>query len=159
MRIASWRQVHPDTIVSPNRNHGIRNFQHETGAVLDRTPVNIHPMIGLVLEKLIEQIAVCPMNFNAVKTGQLRVLRALAVCRDYAWNLFQPQRSRRDERFQRADQTDMPRGRDGARGHRQRAIQENRVRDSSHMPELHQNPPARPVNRFGNKLPAFDLLG
>ena len=95
--------MHPDPIVSPDGNHSIGDFEHETGAVIYRSAVGVLAVIGLVLKKLIQQIAVCSMNLHAVKASQVRILRALPVSCDDTRELLQSQRSWCDEWFQRTD--------------------------------------------------------
>ena len=103
MSIASRGQVHSHTLASPDGNHGVGDFQHQTGAIFHRPTIGVLTVVGFVLQKLIEQVAIGAMNLDAVKTGPLRILRTLALSSDNAWNLLQLQRPWCDERSQRAD--------------------------------------------------------
>ena len=149
--------MHSDPISAPDGNHGVGDFQHQTGAIFNRTAIGVRAVIGLVLKKLIEQVAVGSMNFHAVKTGLPRLFRPFAIGLDQAGNFLQCQGPGRDKRFQGTNQTDMPGSRDGAGRHRQRAVQKHGIRYAPNMPELEQNTSARRVNRLGDPLPSFHL--
>ncbi len=68
------------------------------------------------------------------------------------------ERPRGDVFLLRPHQADMARGRDGAGGDREFAVQEERRGNPAHMPELGKNAPARFVHGVGDELPAFHLL-
>ena len=69
MHVTARSQVHSDAISTPYGDHGIGDLQHQTGAIFNRTAIHVRAVIGLVVKKLIEQVAVGSVNFNAVKTG------------------------------------------------------------------------------------------
>jgi hypothetical protein len=49
--------------------------------VLDRAAVSIRALIAAILQELVEQVAVCAVNFDPIKAGGLGVLRAPASAR------------------------------------------------------------------------------
>ena len=51
------------------------HFEHEAGAVFDGAAVLVGALVGAVLEELIEEVAVGAVEFDAVETGGLGVLR------------------------------------------------------------------------------------
>ncbi|MNG40123.1 hypothetical protein D3C84_1285690 [compost metagenome] len=58
------REVGTDSLT-----YALYNLRGKTGAFLERcTAVVIFAQIGASPEKLVDQIAVCAMNFNGVKT-------------------------------------------------------------------------------------------
>src|SRR5206468_9874226 len=56
----------------------VHAFEHEAGAVFDGAAVLVGPVVGAVLEELIEEIAVGSVEFDAVESGELGVLCAAA---------------------------------------------------------------------------------
>ena len=69
---------------APDRDDGVRHFQHQPGAVLDRAAVGVGALVAAVLQELVEQIAVGAMHLDAVEAGGLGVLGALAIGLDDA---------------------------------------------------------------------------
>ena len=104
----------------------------------------------LVLQELVEQIAIGAMNFDAVEAGGLGILSALLIGGDDAGNFLRLQRPRGDIFLFRPHQRDMPFGPDGAGRHRRRAVQENGIGNASDMPKLQQHAPACAMHRLGD---------
>ena len=70
------------------------DFQHQLGAVLDRSAVSIGALVGAILGELIEQITVCAMDLDAVETGSDRVRRTTLEAFDDFRDFRQRQRAR-----------------------------------------------------------------
>jgi hypothetical protein len=87
LAVAARRQMHPHALGTPNGDHRISDFKHEPGTVFNRPTVLIGAMIGTVLKKLIDQVAIGSVDLHAIKTSDLRVLRAFAESLDDARNL------------------------------------------------------------------------
>jgi hypothetical protein len=119
--------MHSNTISAPNGDDGVRDLKHQAGAIFNRSPVGVRAAVGLVLKKLIKQVAVGPVNFHAIKSGQKRILSATAISRDNARNFLQRQSTRRDKALQRTNQTEMPGCCDGAWRDRQFSLQKHGV--------------------------------
>ena len=68
--------MHANPARTPDGDDGVRHFEQEAGAVLDRTAVAIVALVRAVLQELVEEIAVRAMHLDAVKTGCFGVLRA-----------------------------------------------------------------------------------
>lgn len=52
-------------------DYSIDNLQTEPGAIVDRATVLIRALVGVVLQKLIDKIAVRAMDFDAIKSSAL----------------------------------------------------------------------------------------
>jgi hypothetical protein len=116
-------------------------------------------MVGAILEKLIEQIAIGSVYFYAVKTGQLRVLRSVSIGLDNAGNLRPVECTRRYILGQGPNQAYMASGTDCAGSNREFASQKTWVRDAAHVPYLHEDAASRFMNGFSHWLPGPNLLG
>src|SRR6266850_3425021 len=69
------------------------DFQHQSGAVLDRAAVSVGTLVGAVLGELIEQIAVGAVDLDAVETGFDRVHRTALEALDDAGDFLKRQRA------------------------------------------------------------------
>jgi hypothetical protein len=85
--VAAWRQMHTDSLGSPNGDHRIGDFKHEPSAILDRTTVFVRAMIGTVLKKLVDEVTIGPVYLDTVKSSDLSVLCAMTEALDDAWDL------------------------------------------------------------------------
>src|ERR1019366_1912109 len=157
--IAAWRQMHSHPLGAPNRDDRIRDFQHQPGTFLDRAAVFVCAMVGAILEKLVEQIAIGSVYFYAVKTGQLRVLRALSIGLDNAGNLRLVECAWRYIFGEGPNQAHMAGRSNCTGGDREFASQKARVRDAAHVPYLHEDATSRLMNGFRYWLPRPNLLG
>jgi len=141
----------------PDRDDGVGDFEHEPGAVFDRAAVVVRAVVGAVLEKLIEQVAIGAVDFHAVKAGALRILRPLAVGFHDGGEFARFQSPRGDKRALGPEQADVSPGGDGAGGDRQRSAEVARVGNAAHVPELEENPAPGGVDGLGDHLPALHL--
>nr|GEU28208.1 urease accessory protein G [Tanacetum cinerariifolium] len=132
VRIAARRQVHAHAVGAPDGDTGVGHFQHQAGAVVDRAAVVVGALVGFVLQELVEQVAVGAVDFHAVKTRCLGVFRRFFA--------------------------DVALGGDSRWRHRQFAVQQARVRDAAHVPQLGKDHAAGPVHGSRDQFPAFHLL-
>ena len=154
------RQVHAGALAAPYARDRLHDFDEKARAVLGAAAVGVAAAVGLVAQKLIEQITVGGVHFDAVEARRLGVRGALPVLRDDAGNLRGLQRARRDVGLHAFERPRLTGRRDRGRRHRQCAAGLQRgMRDAPDMPELQKNPPARRMHRVGDELPAGDLLG
>ena len=116
--VAARREVHADAASAPDADRGVGDFQQQAGPVFDTAAVAVGAPVRAVLEKLIQQIAVRAMQFDAVEPRRLGVDRALAVSLDDGGDFFGFQRARHDIITLGPQQADMPFRRQGARGNR-----------------------------------------
>ncbi len=152
--------MHAYAVGTPDGNRGIGDGQHQPGAVFNRAAVFIRAVVGAVLEKLIEQLAVRAVDLHAIETSALRVFRAAAVGFDDAGDFFRLQRSRPDERPLRPHEANVSGCRDGARRDRQLAIQKNWIGDAADVRELENDATTTFMDRLGDeRLPAHLFLG
>ncbi len=110
------------------------------------------------MQKLIEQVTVGAVQFDAVETGPLRVQGSRPEGLDDARDLLAIERTRRNEGRRRTNQTDIAFGGDGARRHGKRSVQEARIGYPAHMPQLQEDSAAGFMHGLRRELPALDLF-
>jgi hypothetical protein len=99
------------------------------------------------------------MHFHAVETGFQRHLGAMAVGLDHARDLGGFQRPRRHIGALRTHVADVALGRDGAGRDGQLAVQEDRIGNAAHVPQLRHDQAAGRMHGGRDLAPALDLLG
>ena len=72
----------PQTPMTASVTSSIRRARFSTGP-----PVLIGPVVGAVLQELVEEIAIGAVEFHAIEAGSLGVLRTSTVGFDNAGNL------------------------------------------------------------------------
>jgi len=70
--------VHADAAGAEDGDGGVGALEHEAGAVLDGAAVLVGAVVRAVLEKLVEEIAVGSVKFDAVEARLARAL--LGAC-------------------------------------------------------------------------------
>src|SRR5690606_16878178 len=128
-----------------------------TRAVFDAATVAILPLVGAVLQKLIDEIAVGGVDLNAVEARVTRMPRGIGEILNNAGNFFGMQGARHHVIAFGAQQADVPRTCNGAGGHRNFAIEVFRVGYAANVPQLNENFSALVVHRRGDLAPAVDL--
>ena len=126
--------------------------------MLRRAAVVIGAIIDAVAEELLQQIAIRAMHLDAVTTGVHGVARCLPEVAHDPRQFVQPQRARGGNIFEALGGKSLGLG--AARRARDGLLptgQQGRVGDSPHMPELHHELAALPVDGIGNGAPATDL--
>ena len=153
------RQVNAGAIATPHARHRFHDLDEEARAVLGAAAVFVGALVGLVAQKLVEQITVGGVHFNAVKARRFRVGRGLAVLRDDLRDLRCLQSARRHVWLHAVERPGLAGRRNRRWRHRQRAAGlQRRMRDAPYMPELQENPAAGRVHGVGDELPAGDLF-
>ena len=158
VRITSRRQVHADAARPEDRNSCFGTLNMQTGAVFDGAAVLICPVVGAVLEELVEQVAVGSVEFDAIEAGELSVLGAAAEGFNDALDFARFKRSRSDEGALRSQKTHGARSRDGARSNGKLAVEEFGVRYTSYVPDLREDVPPGVVDGRSDGLPCLRLL-
>ncbi len=102
------RKADADTFARPDSQDRVRHLKREAQTIFDRTAVCVGAMIGLVLEKLLDEITVGSMDFDTVKTGFLGVLRRRHVIADNRLDLFDCQGMRLGEVVKTAGDECLP---------------------------------------------------
>jgi hypothetical protein len=143
---------------SPNGNHGVNCFEHKPGTVLDRSTIFVGAMITHILEKLVEQVAIGPVELDSIKASRECIFGSSPVLGHNSGNFIELKGARSHKRLFRANQAHVSIRSDGARGNGKSAIQINRVRDTTDMPQLQKDSPSRLVDGFGHTFPARDLF-
>ena len=80
-----------DALGSPHRYHRFDDFAKKAGAIFDGPAICVRAYIGIVLEKLINQVTVGGVDLDAVEAGLLGSLCCPSVLLDEA-PLLQPAR-------------------------------------------------------------------
>ena len=104
--VAARGEMHADTAGAEDGDGGVGAFEHEASAVFDGASVLVGAVVGAVLEKLVEEIAVGAVELDAVESGGLGVLCAAAEGFDDAFDLFDFEGSGSDEGTLRAEEAD-----------------------------------------------------
>ena len=71
-----------DSVASPHRYHCLEDFEKKAGAIFDRTAIRVRASIGIILKKLIDQVAVSTVHLDAVEAGFHGQLRSPSVFTD-----------------------------------------------------------------------------
>ena len=79
VEIAVGRQMHADPSDRPHRKNSPYYFIEESKAILQAATVAIGSMIGSGLQKLVNQIAIGPMNFNPIEPSPFRSVGGQAI--------------------------------------------------------------------------------
>ena len=95
--IAARGEMDADAALAPDRNHGVSDLHEETRPVLDRTTVNVSPPVGLVLQELVDQVAIGGVDFGAIKAGAPGVAGRFRIIGDDAGDFSKIKGARRDE--------------------------------------------------------------
>src|SRR5580658_1776424 len=66
-------------VAAPHRNHCVYHLKQEAGAIFDRTTVHIGSLVDAILQKLIGQVAITSVKFNAIKTRRFCTLGGFAI--------------------------------------------------------------------------------
>ena len=158
MGISAWRQMHAYAASPPHLDCGIGHFQQQACTVCQAAAITVSALVGAALQELVEQVAVGTVDFYTVEAGCFGVFCALAIGVNDVSNFFSFQRARGHVILHRPDQADVPGRLEGARSHRQLAIQINRVGNTAHMPELQDDLAAGGMHRLGDGAPATHLF-
>ena len=118
----------------------------------------VRPFVRAVLEELVEQIAIRPMDLDAIETGALRVLRAPAIGFDDARNFRKLQCSRDRIGLFGPQQAYMTFCGDGARRDGLRSVEIDRVRNAPDMPQLQHDAATCVMHGARDRAPTFGLL-
>ena len=156
---AVGRQTNADLVLADRRDRRIDDLKHKAHAVLDRAAVAVGALVRIWADELLEQIAVGPMQLDAVESRRHGVFRRLRKLRDGALDVCFRHRRRRGMRLQSLGIGEhLPCGGDrrgpqyfGARR------QIKRMPNAAGVHQLQDHLGALRVNRSGDLLPAGDL--
>jgi hypothetical protein len=152
------RDAQADAIRAPDADDGIEHFEHQTGAVLDGTAVGAAALVGTIAEEFVEEIAIGPVDFDAVKSGRFGVLSGFFETSDDAWDLVVAEFTRRDVGFLAFGRVNFVTGdRNGARSDGLGSAIEQRMAGTTAVPELQHDLAAFGMHGIGHDLPALDL--
>src|SRR5262249_24122608 len=98
------------------------NFYEKASAILRRATIGISPPIAAIAEKLIDQIAIGAVQFDAVEPGLSRVVRRSTIIFDNAGDFLRLERARRNEWFHPLARHRVTGGRNCRWRHRKRTI-------------------------------------
>src|SRR5258708_8495718 len=77
------RHTHADTICSPHRRNGGNHFDQQPCPVFDRAAISVRPPVRTVAQELVDEIAVCTMDLNAVKPPRPAMDPCLPIVTDH----------------------------------------------------------------------------
>ncbi len=159
-----WRQADAGLAAAHSVCHGAGDFQREAGAVFDAAAVVVGALVAAAFHELVEQVAVGAVDLDAVKAGCLdRVARRCRKGMHDAGDFADVERARLGgfdkSRHAAVDQHGLGLGGDSRRRDRLAAVGlQAGVRDTPHVPELHNDLAALGMHRAGHFLPGVKLL-
>ena len=138
--------------------HRPHDLIQKTGTVLNAAAVTVRALVGLVAQKLVDEISVGRMDLDAVKPCSKRIRRGPPIILDNARQLLRLQRSRSDERLKSRFRERLSFRPNCGRSHWHDAPWlQRRVGDPPNVPKLHEGSALRIVDRLGHLLPTLDL--
>ena len=156
--IAARGEMHADTAGAEDGHCGFGALNVEAGSVFDGAAVLVGAVVGAILQKLIEEVAVGSVELDAIEAGELGVLSAAAEGLDDAGDLAGFEGSRSNEGALRTKEADGARGRDGAGGDGKLTVEELGVGDAAYVPDLGEDVPAGGMDGGGDGLPGLGLF-
>src|SRR5439155_23297097 len=122
--------------------------------------ISVRAVIGLAVKKLLDQVAVCTVQLDAVKSCGQRVARAFTVSLDDSWNLSDLKCAGGLEWHHLERRRERLAGSCNRRwSHRQRAVRlEAGMGHATNVPKLHENHAALGVHCIRDLLPSCDLF-
>ena len=88
------RQADAGAATANGTRHGLHHFQQQAGSVFNAAAIGVGALVAAGLQKLVQQIAVGGVYFDAVKPGFDGGQRSAAVVVHDAGQLVQRQRAR-----------------------------------------------------------------
>jgi len=158
LRIAIGRQADADAVRAPHVDQGFQNLAHEAGAVLRRAAVCVGAKVGLVAQKLVDQVAIGAVELDPIKARLLRVFGRAAVIADGALDVLQRHFAGLRIGLLAGRRVRFARRGGGAGGEGRFAPKEIGVDDAAHVPQLHDDQAAFFVHGLGGGLPRLGLL-
>ena len=98
---AERRETHTDAVAAPHLSDGFKNLQQKPRAVLDGASVVVGAAVAHRVQELVEQVAVCRVDLDAVEAGCERVPRSAFELLNDIRHLLQLEGTRLHERHQR----------------------------------------------------------
>src|SRR5690606_13843881 len=151
------RQMHANPPRSPYAGAGIYDFHEKTRPVLDASAITVLTLIGAVLQKLIDQVAIGRVDLDTVESCVARMSGRIGEVLDNVRDFFRMQRPRHHVVAFGAQKTDMPGARNGAGGDGDFSVQVFGVGYATDMPQLDEDLAALLVNCRCDLAPAVDL--
>ena len=158
------RETDACAIATDLGHHGLHHFLQKAGAVLDVAAIGVVALVAAAAQELVDQVAVGRVHFHAIKAGGHRIARGVAVVLHDAGQLTCIERARLGGVHELGLAIDQQNGfgfgGDGRGRHRRCApgLQAG-VRDTAHVPQLHDDLAALGVHGVGHLFPGGDLLG
>ena len=143
---------------APHVDQRLEHLAHEAGAVLGRAAIFIGSEVGLVAQELVDKVAIGTVQLHPVKARLLGVFCRPTVVADGALDVLVGHFARDRIGLLAGRRVGLARSLRGARREGRLAIEEHRVDDAAHVPQLHDDQAAFLVHRLGGGLPRFGLL-
>ena len=152
------RNAQTDAITAPNGATRCQHLEQQAGPVLPAATIGALAPIGAVTEKLIKQIAVGTMHFDAIKARCLRVFRRHSESGNNLRNFLIGKHPRHDIGLLALGGMHLVAANgDGAGANRLFAAIERRMTGAPAMPDLQENPPAGIMDCRSDLLPARNM--
>src|SRR5262245_25887420 len=150
--------MHSNTAWTPDRNQRVDCLKQQPRTVLDGPAVVIGSPVGAVLEKLVDQVAICRVQLNAIKARLLGMLGPHAKRFDDLRDLGAFQGARNGVWCFRSYEAYVSLRSDSTGRYRAGSAQEHRVGYPPNVPQLQENAPTSSMYRLRNEPPTFHLF-
>src|SRR5258708_765038 len=150
-------------VAAPHRNHCVYHLKQEAGAIFDRTTVHVGSFVYAILQKLIGQVAITSVKFNAIKARGFCALGGFAVILDNARDFSDVQRTVRRRllptmRRRLFYRWILPILRVDRRADWGYAVRRVHMRGAPRVPELGEHVPAVLMNSVRDSSPTRNLF-
>ena len=144
---------------SPYLNDCLGNFDRETATVGHGAAIGVGPMVGTAAEELVEQIAVCVMNFHSVEPGLLGEFRSVDVLGNDSGELGDFEGPWSDVIDHLFSGKDLSFGSDGGGGDRKNSVGlKAGMGDATDVPKLEKDAASSGMNGLDNFIPSGGLF-
>jgi len=150
----------PNPVSSPNFDDSFSNFEGEAATVGYGAAIGVGAVVGAAAEELVEQIAVCVMNFHSVEPGLLGEFRSVDVLGNDSGELGDFEGPWSDVIDHLFSGKDLSFGSDGGGGDWENSVGlKAGMGDATNVPELEEDAAPRGMNGLNDFFPSRDLFG
>src|SRR5262249_28750293 len=138
----------------------VHNLQQEASAVFDAAAILVRPLVRVVAQELIDEVAVGGVHFDTIESRGHRVLCSFLILPHDARDLLSVEGPRRRNGLEALCCEGAGIRLYGRGGHGQGSSWLKRwVGDAPHVPQLRYHTATGDAHSLGYDSPAFDLLG
>ena len=153
-------KTNSNPIGTPNLNNGLGDFDRKTASVGHGSAIGVGAVVGAAAEELVEQVAVCVMNFYAVEASLLGKFGSVDVFGHDSGEFGNFESAWGDVIDHLFSGKDLSFGSDGGGGNRKNSVRlKAGMGDPTDVPELKKDAAPCGMNGLDNFFPSGDLFG